>query len=199
MKKYVVLAFLLLISFCFYFASEWKSAQEENRRLSGNQTALLDDIRFYKTQSGENVAKVQKLELTKNEFEKQCKELKEQVNALGIKTKYLQNVINTITKTEVEIRAIVRDSIVYRNIDEPTDTLRCIDFADDYMNINGCIHNNTTFEGKVISYDSLLFVVHRVPKKFLFFRWGTKAIELDMLTKNPHSKITFNRYIELKK
>ena len=50
--------------------------------------------------------------------------------------------------------------------------------------------------GKVTS---LFQVVHRVPKQWLFFRWGTKAIRQEVVSSNPHTKIVYSEYIELKK
>lgn len=197
MKKFIIALLVLLVSACIFFAYGWREQKRESKRLSRNQSALLADVQLYKTQAGENAAKVQKLELTKSEFEKQCVTLKNEVEALGIKTKRLESVISTSSKTEAQIVAPVKDSLVYRDREQPPDTLRCFSFADDYLKVNGCIEKDT-FNGKIESRDTLIHAVHRVPKKFLFFRFGCKAIELEVVSKNPHSKITYSRYIELK-
>ncbi len=197
MKKFIIALLVLLVSACIFFAYGWREQKRESKRLSRNQSALLADVQLYKTQAGENAAKVQKLELTKSEFEKQCVTLKNEVEALGIKTKRLESVISTSSKTEAQIVAPVKDSLVYRDREQPPDTLRCFSFADDYLKVNGCIEKDT-FNGKIESRDTLIHAVHRVPKKFLFFRFGCKAIELEVVSKNPHSKIIYSRYIELK-
>lgn len=197
MKKFIIALLVLLVSACIFFAYGWREQKRESKRLSRNQSALLADVQLYKTQAGENAAKVQKLELTKSEFEKQCVTLKNEVEALGIKTKRLESVISTSSKTEAQIVAPVKDSLVYRDREQPPDTLRCFSFADDYLKVNGCIEKDT-FNGKIESRDTLIHVAHRVPKKFLFFRFGCKAIELEVVSKNPHSKIIYSRYIELK-
>ena len=197
MRKFIVALFVLLVSACLFFAHGWREQKKESKRLASNQAALLADVQLYKTKAGENAAKVQKLELTKLEFEKQCTALKNEVEALGIKTKRLESVISTSTKTEAQVTAPVRDSIVYRDREQPPDTLRCFNFSDDYLKVNGCIEKDT-FNGRVESLDTLIHAAHRVPKKFLFFKFGCKAIELEVVSKNPHSKITYSRYIELK-
>lgn len=197
MRKFIVALFVLLVSACLFFAHGWREQKKESKRLASNQSALLADVQLYKTKAGENAAKVQKLELTKLEFEKQCVALKNEVEALGIKTRRLKSVISTSTKTEVQVTAPVRDSIVYRDREQPPDTLRCFNFSDDYLKVNGCIEKDT-FNGRVESLDTLIHAAHRVPKKFLFFKFGCKAIELEVVSKNPHSKITYSRYIELK-
>lgn len=197
MRKFIVALFVLLVSACLFFAHGWREQKKESKRLASNQSALLADMQLYKTKAGENAAKVQKLELTKLEFEKQCVALKNEVEALGIKTRRLESVISTSTKTEAQVTTPVRDSIVYRDREQPPDTLRCFNFSDDYLKVNGCIEKDT-FNGKVESLDTLIHAAHRVPKKFLFFKFGCKAIELEVVSKNPHSKITYSRYIELK-
>lgn len=197
MRKFIVALFVLLVSVCLFFAHGWREQKKESKRLASNQSALLADMQLYKTKAGENAAKVQKLELTKLEFEKQCVALKNEVEALGIKTRRLESVISTSTKTEAQVTAPVRDSIVYRDREQPPDTLRCFNFSDDYLKVNGCIEKDT-FNGRVESLDTLIHAAHRVPKKFLFFKFGCKAIELEVVSKNPHSKITYSRYIELK-
>lgn len=47
--------------------------------------------------------------------------------------------------------------------------------------------------------DTILQIVHRVPKRFLFFRFGCKAIRQEIVSKNPYNRIVYSEYIELKK
>ena len=49
------------------------------------------------------------------------------------------------------------------------------------------------------SIDTLHQIVHRVPRKFLFFRFGTKAIRQEIVSSNPHTKIVYSEYIELRR
>lgn len=165
MRKFIVALFVLLVSSCLFFAHGWREQKKESKRLASNQSALLADVQLYKTKAGENAAKVQKLELTKSEFEKQCVILKNEVEALGIKTKRLESVISTSSKTEAQITAPVRDSIVYRDREQPPDTIRCFNFYDSYLKVNGCIEKDT-FNGKIESRDTLIHAAHRVPKSF---------------------------------
>jgi hypothetical protein len=195
--KYLLLTMLLLLLACGYCAKGWQKAKAETDRLSRNQSALLTDIEQYKTDAGNNAARVWQLELTKNEFERQCADLKKQVNELGVKTKYLQQIINAGVKTEVKIQTVVRDSIVYRDMGRQ-DTMKCIDFATPYFSIAGCISNDTVFNGSATHVDTLSFVAHRVPKRFLFFRWGTKGVLLDVVVRDTCSRLTYNRYVKIK-
>lgn len=195
MRKVLVYANIVLVISVLVLSFSLNNAKEEKKRLTNNQESLLSDIQYYKTESGKNAASVQKLELTKSELEKHCIDLTQTVEDLGIKVKRLQSVANTITKTEVEIQTVVRDSIVYR--DRPVN-LKIINWKDPWISLDG-VMDGKNFSAKIESIDTLSHVAHRVPKKFLFFRFGTKAVRLEVVNKNPHSQIIYTEYIELKK
>ena len=90
-------AFLILIALCgllmaatfglWAYCSKLKSEKE---RLDGNQTALLEKVEFYQTESGKSAASVQALTLSKSEVEKHCADLTNTVKELDLKVKRLQ-------------------------------------------------------------------------------------------------------------
>lgn len=165
-------------------------AKAENRRLSANQAALLADIEHYRTENDESAVTIQQLTLKRDEFKNQCKELAGQVEAMGYKINRLQRLITYGATTKVEIQTIVKDSIVY------ADTLRCFDYNDEWTRFSGCIGHNDTLVGNVEVRDSLTIIAHNIPKRFLFFKWGSKRIELDIINHNPHSEIEYSKWIE---
>lgn len=167
----------------------------EKQRLSNNQEALLSDVEYYKTESGKNAASVQKLELTKSEIEKHNVDLKETISDLNLKINRIQSAATTATQSNYKIKTIVKDSIVYRDVPVK---LQRIDFRDPYIDLTGTIDSGT-FIGDITTRDTLVQIIHRVPKKFLFIRYGTKAIRQEVVSKNPYSKIVYTEYIELKK
>lgn len=194
MKKILLYGNIALIIAVMVLSCWLNNTREEKKRLANNQESLLSDIEYYKTKSGKNAASVQKLVLTKSELEKHCQDLTQTVEDLGIKVKRLQSATTTVTKTEVEIQTVVRDSIVYR--DRPV-ILKTIKWKDPWIKLDGVLDGDN-FSAKIQSIDSLSHVAHRVPKKFLFFRFGTKAVRLEVVNKNPHSKIVYTEYIEIK-
>lgn len=194
MKKILLYGNIALVIAVMVLSCWLNNTREEKKRLANNQESLLSDIEYYKTESGKNAASVQKLVLTKSELEKHCQDLTQTVEDLGIKVKRLQSATTTVTKTEVEIQSVVRDSIVYR--DRPV-ILKTIKWKDPWIKLDGILDGDN-FSAKIQSIDSLSHVVHRVPKKFLFFRFGTKAVRLEVVNKNPHSKIVYTEYIEIK-
>lgn len=189
---YANIALVITVAILF---SWLQNVRQEKNRLANNQEALLSNVDYYKTEAGNSAASVQMLELSKSELEKHCTDLTKTVQDLNIKVKRIQAAAQTATKTEVEIQTVVRDSIVYR--DRPV-SLKVINWRDPWVSLNGVL-DGENFSAKIESVDTLTHVVHRVPKKFLFFRYGVKAIKLDVVSKNPHSKIVFTEYIELKK
>lgn len=172
-----------------------RSLRAEKERYKANQTALLSEVEHYKTESGKNAATVQKLTLTHDELKKNYDEVCNTVEELKIKVKRLQSITNTSTQTKVEVRTIVKDSIVYR--DGVINNLLTFQWADAWVSIDGKIEQNSVALD-FCSTDTLVQMVHKVPHKFLFFKWGCKAIKQDIVSKNPHTNITYTEYIELK-
>lgn len=188
---YVNVALILTVSVLSYWLN---NVREEKKRLADNQEALLSDVDYYKTESGKSAASVLKLELSKSELENHCQDLTKTIDDLNIKIGRIQSVSTTVTKTEVEIQTVVRDSIVYRDL--PVN-LKVVKWRDPWVTLNGVL-DGETFSAKIESVDTLSQVVHRIPKKFLFIKWGTKAIRQEVVSSNPHSKIVYTEYIELK-
>lgn len=167
----------------------------ERDRYKANQTALLSDVEHYKTESGKNAASVQKLTLTNAELKKSYDEVCKTAEDLKIKVKRLQSVSSTATQTRVEIKTVVKDSIVYVK-GEPANALAFV-WKDAWTDVEGIIHKDSV-SLNIQSADTLVQLVHRVPHKFWFIKWGCKAIRQDIVSKNPHTNITYTEYIELK-
>lgn len=172
---------------------------KENKRLQSNQEALLKECDTLHTENGMSMARVKQLELTANEFEESCTQLAEQVAELGIKNSRLQFLVHANSATAVRIDTITRDSIIYIKEEGRTDTLRCFEFDDGWVQTNGCINKEGRLQADFVSNDTLLVVAHRVPKRFLFFRFGCKYIELNVTTSNPHTRLESARYIKFTK
>lgn len=191
MRKFF-LYFLLLIAFMVTIrtCSHYKTDRD---RLSGNQQTLLSGIEFYRTRDSLSVASVERLTLSNREFSRYCSDLEKQVKVLNLKVKRLQSVSYTATKTEYEIKTILKDSVLLGKID----TIQCLTYHDNYVTFAGCIEEKK-FSGIIESRDTLIQIVHRVPRKFWFIRWGTKAIRQEIISKNPYSRICYTQYIELK-
>lgn len=196
MNKYLIIICVVLgIVSTTLFAYVGK-LKDEKERLSGNQQALMEKIEFYQTEAGKSAASVQKLELSKSELEEHCSDLMQTIDQLNIKVKRLEAASTTATETDIDISTSVRDSIIYR--DTSFVKIQAIDWMDPWVKVKGVLYPDRKLELNINSVDTLVQIVHRVPKKWWFFRWGTKAIRQEIISSNPHTKIVYTEYIELK-
>jgi hypothetical protein len=196
MKKTLITIIGILAAALCILVALYRGKANENERLSDNQHALLTDLASYRTKDSLSVASVERLTLSNSEFRKYNEDLKKTVDELNLKVRQLQSVSQTAVETKYVVNTVIRDSIIY--VDHQPDTLRCIDYEDAYLTFAGC-EKQGIFTGHIESRDSLITIVHRVPRKFLFIRWGTKAIRQEVLSRNPYSTITCTEYLELKK
>lgn len=195
MKRWVTIAMVVLVCLCSALYIHNKALRADNDRLTANQTALMQKATYYKTEAGKSAASVQKLELSNSELKANYKQVCQTAEELGVKVKRLQSAMTTATKTEAKVITQVRDSIVYRN--GTIDTVKSFSWHDAWVNILGELKGRDV-SLNVVSQDTIVQIVHRVPKKFLFFRWGCKAIRQEIVSTNPHTRITYTEYIELK-
>lgn len=196
MKNKVIFTLIALIlaigAFAGFAFRRYQTAKKEVVRLSNNQRSLLSEMDLYRTKDSLSVASIERLQLTNREFERYCSDLKLQVEELGIRVKRLQSVSQTGISTSYPVYIPVRDSII------KTDTLYCVDYRSPYLEISGCADRGV-FSGRIVSRDTLTQVVYRIPHKFWFIKWGTKAIRQEVICKNPFANISYTEYIELKK
>lgn len=195
MKNILIYSVIALVLVVIGLSYSLHKAAQEKERYKSNQAALLDDVEHYKTKSGKNAASVQKLTLSYDELKKNYDDVVKTAEDLKISLKRAQSVSDTSTETKVEIKTVIKDSIVYVK-GEPIKTL-VFDWRDPWTDVEGIIHNDSV-NLNIQSTDTLIQIVHKVPHKFLFFKWGCKAIKQDIVSKNPHTNIIYTNYIELK-
>ena len=205
MKKYIIIAAIALavaaVVTIWVQRSRINTLTGERDKYRTNTEMLLQEVSRYQTKDSLNAAKVGVLELKLSEFEKYRASDAELIKTLQTKNRDLQKVTTAQMETINELRANVRDSIVYLPGDTVTTVLRCIEYSDKWVDFDGCIINNT-FSGKIITRDSLLITESVQYKRWLGFLWKTKRIknrEFDIVSKNPHTKITGFEVITIEK
>ena len=202
MRKYLIII-IVIASLCGMLKcsqNKLKRQKEEIERLEANQKALISDVDYYKTKSSEKVASVQALTLTKKELEENFVKITDQLRNLKIETKRLKSVSETAIQSEHKIKAKL-EQIIRENKDsllQPPDTLHCINFDTPYASIKGCVDKTGTFEGEITTTDTLLQVVHIIPKRFLFIKYGVKGLRQDIKMANPNAAVAYTKYIQLK-
>ena len=197
MTKYLLFMILVLATFLAVSVKNCQDIRTDRNRLSDNQRTLLADIEFYRTKDSLSVASVERLTLTNREFRKYADELKKTVEELNLKVKHLQSASQSATETKYLVKTEIRDSIIIRPGKDP-DTLSRIDFQDPYLTFSGSI-TGKQFSGLIQSRDTIIQLIHRIPRRFWFIRWGTKAIRQEIVSRNPYSQIAYTEDIELKR
>lgn len=196
MTKYIAYFAAAAAVVSFILAGRLNIMRQEKERLQANQTALLGKVKAYRTEAGKYAASCQSLQFTKDELQKECEDLAAAVKDLGVKLRRAQKIAQAATATRVDITTTLQDSLLPLN--DTIRQVRAVRWADPWTNITGYLDNDK-IKLDVCTRDTLVQVVYRVPRRFLFFRFGTKAIRQDIRSSNPHTQIVYTRYIELKK
>lgn len=202
MKKCLIWAAIILAVAATFWAqhAQIKRLTEERDRYRSNNEILLQNVETYQTKDSLNAAKVGVLELKLSEFEKYRTSDAELIKTLRTKNRDLEAVTTAQMETIAKLRGTVRDSIVYL----PGDTvvLRCVDISDPWFSLKGCTTPDGEFTGTFINRDSILIAETVQYRRFLGFLWKTKKIknrEIDIISRNPHTKIIGVEYIEIEK
>lgn len=156
----------------------------ECQRLESNHRALLTDIEVYKSRSDKAVASAEILELEISELRRLRKEDARQIRSLGIRLRHAESYSQSVTTTNISMSA-------------PIDSTNRFEHSDENRSISGHIADDS-IHIDLEQHDTLFQVVHRVPRQFLFIKFGTKAIRQDVWSSNPNTKVIFTEYIELR-
>lgn len=198
MKKYLFIAIALLAAALWIVSGQLAGERHERIRLEGNQEALMMKAEFYRTRDGKSAASVQALTLRCNEYKRLMGDAVDIIKALDIKIRRLEAVSTTATKTRVEFDAPLRDTTVPTAAGDQHEVCKTFEWADPWVSVAGVIRSDSV-HCTVESSDTLRQIVHRIPRRFLFIRYGTKAIRQEAVSSNPHSKIVYQQYIQFTK
>lgn len=223
MKRYLILAFLVLFGLLWVQTVRLRGERAERRRMQSNNEVLTDSVEFYRTESGRSAASRQVFELRASELERYNAQLAATVRELRIKARRLEAAAMTATRTEVQITAPLKPAgpqpsawekygagvrkaadSVKAALDRKFPGLPSVPeakvfrWSDRHVSVDGIIRADSV-SCHVISIDTLQQVVHRVPRRFLFIRWGTKAVRQEVVSSNPHTQIVYTEYIEFKR
>ena len=166
----------------------------ENARLRGNEHALLEGVEYYRTESGKSAATVEILELELSEFRAQRQRDAEEIASLGIRLRRAESYAMSVSVTTLADTVVVRDTVVLR--DTVAMPARHFVGADVWSRVEGILYGDS-LSYSVHTIDTLHQVVHRVPRKFLFIPYGTKAIRQEVWSSNPNTELVYTEYIEL--
>ena len=206
MKKYLI---LYALAVTLLLAGSLRRYRTETHRLGQNQHALLSQIEQYRTRAGEAAASAEVLQLCCREFERLRAGDAERIRQLGIRLRRVEAAATLATATEIDVQAPLRDSIVRRDFSALCDSGRMVSavrfdsvrlfrWRDPWVTVEGRIRGDSV-TCRIESVDTLRQIVHRVPRRFLFIRFGTKAVRQEIVSSNPHTRIVYAEYVRFVK
>lgn len=189
----------LLIGAIVALGCRCKSLSEEADRLSNNQLSLLTDIETYKTESGKNAAKVIQLEMRNSEFKELCSEQAAIIKDMGLEIKRLEYVSSTGSVTHYRDTAYLSDTVftILHDTVMTSEKGKHFEMSDGWNHISGSIIGDKV-ECDYTGTDTLTVAAVKVPKRFLFFKWGCKYVSVNVSHRNPKTSITYNNTVKLK-
>ena len=204
---FIKVIFLVLIPLALVVAfKECHKLRGESERTRENQDVLLHNgrVEIGRTQSGRPRASVQAITLKTSDLKRSPDSLLA-VNRkeLKIKNSRIMAAATTSTTTKVDVKVAIRPvphdtcSRSLSGLYRPPDVSQ-VSWSDPWITLRGDIEGDS-MRVHIESRDTLQMVVHRVPKKFLFFRYGTKGVRLSVVGQNPHSRLSYPRIIMFKK
>ena len=204
---FIKVIFLVLIPLALVMTfKECHDLRGEAERTKENQDILLHNgrVEIGRTQSGRPRASVSAITLKTSDLKRNPDSLLA-VNRkeLKIKNSRIMAAATTSTTTRVDVKAAIRPvphdtcSRSLSGLYRPPDVSQ-VSWSDPWITLRGDIEGDS-MQVHIESRDTLQMVVHRVPKKFLFFRYGTKGVRLSVVGQNPHSRLSYPRIIMFKK
>lgn len=187
----LIIALLVSVQHC-------RGVQKERNRLDNNQRVLLTDIEHYKFRDSLNAVSVGVLTMKANEAAKYMQDIAAVVEDMGVKLKRVEYLSKTALESSYHLQTPVRDTtvIIVQNDTTRTVQAQSIKHEDPHITFCGIIADRQ-FYGDIQTRDTLHQVIHRVPRRFLFFRWGTKEIRQEMVSSSPYSNITYNQVLKI--
>lgn len=192
----IIAMFIISMAGVIYYQYKSLEAEKvEKEAYKANTEALITSVEYYRTESDYGAAKVKELSLTLDEYkEYRAADLKT-IKELKVDIKRINSIKSTSTESLYTIEAQARDTIIM----EVRDTVKCINVKDEWMTLKGCIDRRNKFTGDIKIKDKIKCIEHVTPKRFLFFKWGVKRRNLEVLSENPHTTITDAEFITIRK
>lgn len=185
----IIFVLAILVAGNVFQFNRTKKLADERDRYKNNTEVLMGDVERYKIQDSLNVARVQSLELTLDEFKRFRAEDAAIIKQLKNRNRDLQAVVTTQQQTMIDLQAIPRDTIIIRDsVKIRAMMLHC---GDQWYDFDGLL-TDKEFTGNVVVRDSLLVAEMVKYKRFLGFLWKTHKVDnrdISVINRNPHTQV----------
>lgn len=225
MKKSLLLLLLYAVATTMLLIFGYRRHRNEVNRLSQNQITLSTQAALYRNRLNEASASVQALRLRCAEFEELRADDAERIRKLGLQLRRIESVATSVATTDLTLATPLpnvrpdslpddwHDSLTFNapslsggihpahaepNFAAADSARRHFRWRDPWYTVDGVVTSDSVF-CRVTGVDTLRQIVHRIPHRFLFIRWGTKALRQEISSSNPHTRIVYTEYIRLER
>lgn len=204
--SFLKVVMLVLIPLAMVMAlKECHDQQREAHSMNEDQNVLMHNgkVEIGQTQTGKPMASVSAMSLKPSSL----KRIPDSILAatskdLKIKPRRMVAAIKTSSLATADIHAAITTDSIYDEADKDSNVLlsyhsrspQQVSWSDPWMSLRGTIRGDS-FTARIESRDTLQMIIHRVPKKFLFFRYGTKGVRMDVVSQNPHTWLSYPKVI----
>jgi hypothetical protein len=200
-KDLKLIAILIVTLALAFLINGTLKLQKENKRLTNNQAVLLDSMQTYKAADSLNAAKINVLELSLSDYKKYREEDAKLIKKLKADKLSATTSINTTTTTKIKVQ--IKDSVIYKDRVVPVDTVKQINFDSKWTSVHGYLANDTV-NLDIENREELLVAESFIRKRFIGIKlpiwlFGYKTKSIDVVSKNPNTKITNLEYIQIYK
>ena len=191
MRKAFGIVVAILIVMVTLLSYQLDKERKNVDRLSDNQTSLIEDVEYYRTEDSLSVGSVHKLTLTLEEYQRLDKSKSDTIKDLGYKLSRVNSEQEIKTESNHKIKVPIKNHTLPNNLTAP-----CFNYSSPFLDVTGCVIDSI-LHAEIKMRADLQIIAHRVPKQWWFIKWGTKAVKVDVISKDKNCTITHNRYIEL--
>lgn len=184
-----ILAAMFIVTMAAFIRSAYQNSKlrSELNRQTENIGSLTYDIQYGKLDDSLSVAKNTALQAKCNELEQLHLADAKLVKELKVKLKDVKTIHTASSSTA--------DTVRIEPIPNTADSV--FSYQDKWLSLHIDIPARLC---QYTSKDSLTTIVSRTYKhKFLWWRWGTKGYQVQIINFNPHSRINYSRYVEVVK
>ena len=203
--SFLKVVMLVLIPFAMVMAlKECHDQQREAHSMNEDQNVLMHNgkVEIGQTQSGKPMASVSAISLKPSSLKRNPDSLLAVTSKdLKIKPRRMVAAIRTSSLATADIHAAITTDSIYDEADKDSNVLlsyprspQQVSWSDPWMSLRGTIRGDS-FTARIESRDTLQMIIHRVPRKFLVFRYGTKGVRMDVVSQNPHTRLSYPKVI----
>ncbi|GAB6013397.1 DUF6549 family protein [Viscerimonas tarda] len=193
----LIAAVALMSSATFFLYRHGKQLEAERDRYQGNTNALLSEVKRMRVDSATTAVDVKTLSLLVDEYELYRAHDLEKIKQMGVELRNLKMAARHELLVNAPVEADLRDSVVIR--DTVRIAVKAIEVNTPYLQVSGVIENNH-LSGNIRLPVTLRQAVWIEPKhRFLWWRWGVKAVHQTISSDNPHVEINYSEVVEIRR